>query len=84
MSKKEEKMEDGFTKGVLNSEWKKDGLYEKPTIVAEVSLEKEVYDRVKLLAGFKSNEKVSAKTVLQSVIKQVTGKSPSNFIVLKH
>ena len=76
------KKEEVFTKGVLEDEFVKAGMYSKPQITAQVTISKEAYDKVKSLAGF-GNNKVSAKVVLESALRQLSGTSPKNFHVLK-
>lgn len=80
-------MEDNqkYQKGVLQDEFVKNGFYDKPRVQTSIDLDKGAYDKVKDLAGFKRGDKVSAKTVIESALRQMAGSAPNkNFIILKN
>jgi len=77
--------ESSYSKGVLQSELVvKEGMYEKQRIATTIELNKDDYDKIKVLAGFKVNAKVSARVVLESMCRQCVGAAGSNFYIMKH
>jgi len=69
---------------VFDDEIVKTGQFEQDLVkIGEFHITKKEYTELKVLCGFRKAQKVSATTVISSLIRQCTNTSEGNFMLIK-